>query len=63
MFWIGNKWLFWLKLTWQEDFQGSTFVPPSELTEEEPDHRLKAEVKTYMLYMNIIIITLKFMLD
>ncbi|XP_073242129.1 ceramide transfer protein-like isoform X1 [Porites lutea] len=27
-----------------EDFQGSTFVPPSELTEEEPDHRLKAEV-------------------
>ncbi|XP_073242130.1 ceramide transfer protein-like isoform X2 [Porites lutea] len=28
----------------EEDFQGSTFVPPSELTEEEPDHRLKAEV-------------------
>lgn len=26
------------------DFQGSTFVPPSEITEEEPDHRMKAEV-------------------
>lgn len=51
-----------MKLTLQEDFQGSTFVPPSELTEEEPDHRLKAEVKTYA-DMNIIIITLKFMLE
>ena len=25
-------------------------MPPSELTEEEPDHRLKAEVKTYAVH-------------
>jgi len=48
-----------LKLTLQEDFQGSTFVPPSELTEEEPDHRLKEEVKTYADMNIIIIIVLK----
>ena len=59
MFWSGNKCLFWLKLTLQEDFQGSTFVPPSELTEEEPDHRLKEEVKTYADMNIIIIIVLK----
>lgn len=28
----------------QKDFQSSTFVPPSELIEQEPEHRMKAEV-------------------
>ncbi|XP_078356189.1 ceramide transfer protein-like [Oculina patagonica] len=28
----------------KDDFHGSTFVPPSELTIEEPPHRLKTEV-------------------
>ncbi|KAK2547812.1 Ceramide transfer protein [Acropora cervicornis] len=27
-----------------KDFQSSTFVPPSELIEQEPEHRMKAEI-------------------